>query len=263
VSETVQETAPAETKKCIACGNEILRDTTPCPICKSDPIGEECNNCKKRMPKGAPFCTECKLYQSKRKHLPTIATWFTLLLASFAVVSGVLSAWTYLAERDSHTRFKVTSADELHIYLKVWNTGRQPSMLVAYHLRFEGNLPIKDVMLQLSKDDVVAARNVIPAGQPVKIGLTMTGPSSLEIASTADKSQNTKDKLSKILGSQTVVLDVDVEESDDPRPGGFCNCIKPRTFHTQSDTFPVDRIKTFVVSRMSEGHNAESPLTSP
>jgi hypothetical protein len=182
--------------------------------------------------------------------------------AFIGVISAVIPAGSYFLERNSHTRFKVTSADDLHIYLKAWNTGRQPSTLVGYRLRFQNQLPIKDVTLQLRADDVVGAMNVIAPGKPVKIGLTMTGPESLEIVPTADEAQNTKDKIAKVLGSQPVVLEIDVEESDDPR-GGFCNYIKPRKCHTRSDTFPIDRIKAFVVSRMSEGQHAEVPSAAP
>ena len=262
MSASVPDAAPEETKSCVVCGTEIKRDITKkCPVCSSDPDGTTCSNCKKRLPSDASFCNECKTYQDFRQHFTIGATLLSLVIAGIAVVSGVRSAGTYLSERDSHTKFKVTSSDGLRIYLKVWNTGRQPSMLVGYHLRFAGNPPIHDVTLQLSSENVVAASNVIPAGQPVKIGLAMTGSESLQIISTAKNAPDTKEKLSMLIGSQPVVLDVDVEESDDPSEG-FCRCNKPRLFHTRRDTFPADRIRTFLVSR-SEVKLAEPQPTQP
>lgn len=253
--------APASTQ-CQACGNAILLGAKMCANCKF-PKGDvkQCVNCGKLMPHDVPFCNECKSYQ-KLRYFPVSATVIALFAAFIGVISAVIPAVSYFLERNSHTRFKVTSADDLHIYLKAWNTGRQPSTLVGYHLKFQKQLPIENVALQLSTDDVVGARNVIAPGQPVKIGLTMTESESLEIAPTVGEAQNTKDKISKILSSQPVVLEIDVEESDDPR-GGVCSYIKPRKFHTRSDTFPVGRIKAFVVSRMSEGQHAQVPPTTP
>lgn len=214
----------------------------------------KCNNCKKRMPKGAPFCTECNLYQSKRKHLPAIATWFSLLLASFAVVSGVLSAWTYLAERDSHTRFKVTSSDEHRVYLRVWNTGRKPSTLVGFRLVFD-DMPNKETMFELSDKDQPEATNVIASGSPVKIGLSIPMTEAIP-ASRLGKQYTDKERSTMLVSrwiDRPLTLEVNVEESNDPCCFGF----SWRPHHTRSEKFPAARISRFMTVTWRAGQNAD------
>lgn len=271
---TDAEAKPIDKKKCVICASEIPVEKEKCTYCLCDPDGQQCGNCKKRIPAGATFCNECKSYQngpqcdnckkrmpadskfcnecksyqSWRQYFNVVAIVLSLATAAGGVIKGLHLGAIYLSERDSHTKFKVTSADDLHIYLRVWNTGMKPSALVGYHLRFNGNPPLKDITLQLSEEDATNARNVIIAGSPAKITLT-TGRDSLAILPNAGIDQNTKAKLSPLLGPQTVILDVDVEESDDPT-AGFCPWIAPRKFHTRRDVFAIDRIKPFVIWNM-------------
>jgi hypothetical protein len=242
----VDPTRAEKKKKCVVCAGEIPADDKICPGCNRNPDGQQCDNCKKRMPAEARFCNECKSYQSWRWYFSVAA--FSLLAGVITAVQGLHLGATYLSELDSHTKFKVSSADERHLYLRVWNTGRKPSVLVAYHLHFNGNPPLKDATLQLSDENAAEARNVIVSGSPVKIELTM-GSDSLEILPDAGNNQNTKARITPGLGSQSVVLDVDVEESDDPSEG-FRPWITPRKFHTRRDAFSIDRIKPFIVWNM-------------
>ena len=97
-----------------------------------------------------------------------MATILSLVLASFAICNGVYLAASYLSDRDSYTRFKVTSANDDHVILKAWNTGRRPSTLVAYRVICD-EWPAKEVTLDLSDKDKLEAMNVIAPGNPVKI----------------------------------------------------------------------------------------------
>jgi len=240
---------PDKTKKCVVCNSEIPANAEICPICRCEPDGQQCDNCKKWMPLRAKFCNECKAYQSWRQYFNVGAIVLSLFGAFLGVSRTLHLAATYLSERDSHTKFKVTSADDRHVYLRVWNTGRKPSALVGYRLKFNGNPPLKDATLQLSDDDAAKAKNIVVSGRPAKIELTTSGTESLEILPNAGNEQNTKAKISTLLGSQTVLLEIDVEESDDPT-AGFWHWIEPRKFHTRSEAFPIDRIKSFVVWNM-------------
>jgi hypothetical protein len=216
-----------------------------------------CVNCGKLIPTGAKACATCKAYQPWWRILPNLAV-FLQAVAIVTLAEGAVSAWNYVADRNSHTRFKVTSADENHIYLRVWNTGRQPSTLVGYHLHFDGKVPLKDSELDLAEDDRREANSVIAPGAPTKISLTTSNMESLRAPPILVPEQNTKEALGKRLSSQLVVLKIDVEESDDPAEGPW-HWGAPRPFHTRCDTFRVDRIKPFILRNVRlEVRDAES-----
>lgn len=245
MSTTVTE-EPPRMRTCVACGaDKIAQGVEKCPNCGSVLDPKLCVICGKLIPAKAKICSICKAYQPWWRVFSNLAAAFPVM-AILALLSGVYTAATYLSDRNSNTRFKVTSANEHHIYLRVWNTGRKPSTLVAYHLHFDGKVPIKDTALQLSDEDILEARSVIAPGEPVKVSLTMSGTESLETPPILVQARNTKEEIGKRLGPQLAVLDIDVEESDDPGDG-FWHWGKARRFHRRSDTFPVDRIKEFIL----------------
>jgi predicted nucleic acid-binding Zn ribbon protein len=258
----------AQVKTCSACGKNILKGATICAHCKF-PLGKEvsgCINCGKLIPLGAPFCSECQLYTTGKRHFSAVAIPVALLAGIIGVVSAVLPAVSYFLERDSHTRFKVTSSDKDHVVLKAWNTGRKPSTLLSYRLIFNG-LPDKEMTLDLSHSDKLEAKNVIAPGAPVRIALTNPLPAMIPesrrgkqyLASEIDELRK------KPLSDLTMTLEIDVEESNDPvgsgylwvpvAPGGLTggvswNLLWPRLFHTRSDAFPGDRIQEFIEQKM-------------
>jgi hypothetical protein len=148
----------------------------------------------------------------------------------FGVLSSLFTALVYLLDRDSNTMFKVTGADNLHIYVKAWNTGRQPSTLVQYTLLVEGKLPMRNIPLDLSKADRREGKNVIASKEPVKIALSVKDLNWLPKPDhpegfTATEFDDFKDRL--------VTLRIDIEESNDSDAHW-------------SDTFPADRIRDFL-----------------
>ena len=226
-----------EKKKCVVCGSEVSRDEkASCPVCHFNPDGMTCNNCKKRIPMKAVFCNECKTYQGVRQYFNIAATVLSLMLASFAVINGVYLAATYLSDRNSHTRLKVTGAEQNLIYLKVWNTGRKPSTLVTYRLKFDGLPKAKELTLQqFNETSTPEAQNLIlPGKDPVTISLGL--PIRADLPEPQRSKQYSDDELGPLkkapLGQISAVLEVDVEESDDEG-----------TTELRQDHFRADRIE--------------------
>jgi len=250
---------------CFACGEAMPKSAKMCSKCKF-PMGEvqQCVNCRRLIPYRASFCNECKSYQ-KLRYFPVSATVIALFAAFIGVISAVIPAFSYFLERDSHTRFKVTSSDKDHIVLKAWNTGRKPSTLVGYRLIFN-KLPDKEKMLDLSHTDKLEARNVIAPGAPVKIALTNLSPEMI-LERRRGKQYAPSEIIElrkKPLSDLSMTLEIDVEESNDagtgsfwplPVPGslseiGFWYFLWPRQVHTLSDTFQADRIQEFIQQKM-------------
>jgi hypothetical protein len=199
------------------------------------------------MPKEASRCTECSSFQGGAKYFLFYASLAALISASFGLVSGGVSGFSYVADRNSDTKFKVTSSDERRVYLKVWNTGRKPSTLIGYRLIFD-KAPNKEAMLDLSDKDQPAATNVIEPGSFVKIGLAI--PLEEMIPKSRKQSQYSEKERRELLPSpwpeQPLTLELDVEESDDP----CCFGIPIRTYHTHKDKFPAGRISQFIIGSM-------------
>jgi hypothetical protein len=221
-----------------------------------------CVGCRNPLLAGATICSRCKEYQSCRRYFPVTATIIGLVGGLIGVIAAVVPAVSYFLDRDSHTRFKVTSSNENQVYLKVWNTGRKPSTLVGYRLIFD-DLPGKEVMLGLDKVNKEAANNVISPGAPIKIGLTRPLPSTIP-PSLALREYGDEEILKLLDGKPftdlKLTLQVDVEESDDPGwdplgfillrqlnwMGRFRWLLAPRQYHTRRDQFRADRIEEFI-----------------
>jgi hypothetical protein len=238
-----QREAPPK-RKCIACENDLGEDLTYCRICRSDQDPKLCAVCKKAMPKAAKRCTKCSSFQGVAKDVLFYGSLATLL---FGLISGGVSGFSYVADRNSDTKFKVTSSDERRVYLKVWNTGRKPSTLVGYRLIFD-KTPNKEAMLDLSDKDQPDATNVIAPGNFVKIGLTL--PLEETIPASRKRNQYTDKERRELLPSpwveQPLKLEIDVEESNDP----CCLGIPIRLYHTHTDKFPAGRISRFIIGSM-------------
>lgn len=244
VPEKAAETAPAK-KKCVACDNEIPADAITCPVCGLSSIGTDCKNCGKRIPAGAAFCTKCNLYQNKRKHLHVFDTVFRLILAFFAVLSGVFSAAAYLYDRNSDTRFWVTNADANVVHLKVLNTGRKPSRLVGYRLKFIGPRLISDSTLYQVEGD-----NVIGIGAPVTVGLSLDELSrSRKLIDNKQRYLKTdvKNLLAKDGEIWLVRVEVDIEES-----GHFWEPFSSPFVVQRSDTVPATQLAKFIIGRLPD-----------
>jgi len=197
-----------------------------------------CESCGEPLLRGATFCSHCKLHQGWRRNVPIGATIVTLAFTIVGIVSGVMPALNYYFERNSETRFKVTSSNANRLYLKVWNTGRRPSTLVAYRLLFD-DLPNRAIVLDLDTTTREAAMNVIAPGEPVKIGLTRpltTGSYSNQV------DQFLADRIKSVIAGRLpediqMTLVLDVEESDDS---------SGESYHTRRDRFSASRIREFI-----------------
>jgi hypothetical protein len=244
---TKAEDQAAPKQKCIGCENDLRDDLTYCRICHSAQDPKLCVVCKKAMPKEAKRCNHCSSFQGEAKYLMFGVSLATLLFTCFGLISGGVSGCSYVADRNSNTRFKVTSSDERRLYLKVWNTGRKPSTLVGYRLIFDKR-PDKEAMLDLSDKDQADATNVIAPGSIAKIGLAI--PLDATIPTSTRGKQYTEKERRELLPSpwveQPLTLEVDVEESSDP----CCFGIPIRFHHKRTDRFPAGRISRFIVGSM-------------
>jgi len=238
---------PAPREKCLVCGAPLLLPDMPkCEKCKSAQ-DEQCNVCGERMLPKAVFCNQCKSYQQTwRRVFANFALTTSLILAAFAVGSAVSSAFFYIRDYHSDTRFKVASAEKNVLYLNVWNTGNKQSTLLHYHLRF-GRIDINDVDLDLTRGDRQDAKNVIASGKPVKLGLW--APHDLVLTSSWTGREYEKAEIEHLLSDKNLRLEIEVEESDDPSREHLCGLIPARLFHTKSDEFAADRISDFIYAR--------------
>ena len=247
-----ETTVPPQKECCCECGAKLEpAEAAKCSSCESAQ-GEQCVNCRERMLRGAKYCVSCKSYQDKlRRHFPTITTISTLIGGFIVVCSALVSVTLYVADYHSHTAFRVTGVNGRFLYLKVWNSGRRPSMVVGYHLKF-GNLPIEQVSLDLSDADQQEGRSVIGLGEPIKIALTIP---KLELFKPAQPHQAHQIynpvEVRKLIDNHLLTLQMDVEESNDSSTPTFCGCWWHSPFHTRTDTFRADRITEFIANRMA------------
>jgi hypothetical protein len=204
-------------RNCITCGNELPEDGQ----CTAHKDAIICDTCGKAMPKDAKRCNACSTYK-RFPRMPLVTSVFTILGASTVVVSAAWSAYTYVTDARSHTQFKVATADASDIFVKVWNTGRKPSVLVGYRLRYD-KTPNPEVPLVLSTADNAEAKNVIAAGGTVLV--------ALERPSTSDAPA-----LPATSSPQGMTLRIDVQESSDD----------PGEAHRREDSFSSERIAAFL-----------------
>jgi len=194
----------------------------------------KCVICREPVPELAKKC-KCGAYTSKFwRGFFFVATVLVVPGAIVALASGVMPAYFYVSDYNSHTHFKVAGADENNVFLKVWNTGHKPSALLHYHLIFDAIKDrTKEITLEVGHEDKGA--DVVTSGNPVQIALTTPAG--------RPATEYTPDEVKELIGKQQLAdigmtLKVDVEESNS-KPGG----------ETRSDQFPADRIREFVKAR--------------
>jgi hypothetical protein len=240
--------APRKTKRCPECDSEIPEHATKCKECGAQQGAvKPCVVCRQPIPEEALRCNACQVYQNRwLRHFPVSATAIALIAAFIGVVSAVLPAISYFRERDSHTRFKVTAAIPTRLYLKVWNTGRKPSVVIAHRLKF-GDLSIETVPLDLSDEDKEAGTNVITSREPIRIGLWKP---KLEIYKPGHKQKYQRAEIDKQFSTdKPVTLELDIQESNDPWTG-FGRCTPPRPFHRRMETVPARLIHDFILGQL-------------
>lgn len=223
---------------CVACGNELPDSTSACADCASSRQVRTCEICAEPLPLKAKRCNKCGSYEGIRRHVPFWGSFLLVVSTIVTLISATYSAVVYVADRNSDTQFKVTSADESRIHLRVWNSGRKPSTLTSFRLVFDAQ-PAKELMLELSKDDKVNASSVITGSTPQAVALSR----SLDDTVPDDRRalQYTADELKKLLGTdswinQKLTLKVDVQESNDGAG----------SYHTREDRFAAFQISDFL-----------------
>jgi len=187
------------------------------------------------MPAGALRCNECNTYKKYRR-LPIWTAFASTITGPLALITAIISLSVVFYEARSHTRFKMGTADDEFIHVKVWNTGKKPSALVRYRLQFD-NLPGKEVVLVLKAEDVAASRDVVVSPAPVDLSLAV--PDWTHLPDDIKANQFTKDEVTGLPGwesSQPMTLIIDVQESSDDAGG----------HHEGKDHFLSGRISRFI-----------------
>lgn len=222
---------------CQTCKADLPKPgATFCRECYSWQV-PKCDVCQQQLPEGAKRCNGCGTYKKGfLSHLPLSQDVLTLLVALVAVISPLITGVLYSYDRQSHTKFRVGGADDKHVYVKVWNTGRQPSKLLGYHLSLKNTgLHDETVELDLSDEDRKHGNDVIALGQPVTIGLVSADPNWLP--NPGHTEGFTSDEFKKYDG-KPASLNIDVEESWWTR--------------TRSDDFSVRQIRAFLCGVCSD-----------
>lgn len=214
---------------CKACYAKLTDGVLFCKVCNSWQ-GKQCVSCNRWLPVDAKRCDECEMYQQGLRRVFRLSeTTLALITALIAVISPVVTVALFLHDRPSNARFAVSGADDRHIYIKVWNTGRQSCTLVGYHLKLAGEFPIDDVELDLTDEDRKEEKDVVTSTTPVTIALVPSNPNWLPRPDhpegyTPDDFHQYEDRL--------VTLEIDVEESS-----GLAH---------KSSHFPIKRIRAFL-----------------
>ena len=240
MSEVLENAKPQRT--CIVCGDDLLPDGT-CGNCGSSQEKDFCETCRKAMPAGAKHCNACNSYKKWRRHLPIVSAIASMSGGSVLVASAVVSVFLFFYKSCSDTHFRVGRSEtasvgaEAPIYVKVWNTGREPSTLVGYHLLFD-NVCGKETTLALTPSDSTEAKNVIASGAPVVIKLTT--PPRDQLPKSLRDIQYQKSDVEPLDWQHThpMTLIIDVQESYN----------HPGRHHPLKDQFLSERIASFIAS---------------
>ncbi len=187
---------------------------------------------------GAVRCNACGSYRKWRRYVNFSTAVPTLLLGILgAIVTAVLPLWTIFKERNSNTVIKVTGSDDAQIYVKAWNTGRQPSALIRYRLKFDQlrSAEGKEATLELSDEQQRTHSVIEPKEKPVTLNLSVPRLRDLLL------SQYSTDEIRAHLQERPwkdipVTLEIDVQESHD-RAG---------TVETRRDPLRADQIAKFL-----------------
>jgi len=208
---------PTSQRPCDWCGKEMDAEAKFCLNCKYAQ-GRQCAICKAPMWQGAVRCNACGTYRKWRRIVNFSTAVPTLLLAVLgAVWTAVIPLLAYYNERNSHTSIKVTGSDENQIYVKVWNTGRKPSALIRYRLKFDrmtGSAE-KEATLEPNDEQQRTQSVIEPKEKPVTLALSVPRLKDLL------KTQYTPEEVAAHLANRgswstiPVTLEIEVRESDD------------------------------------------------
>jgi hypothetical protein len=230
-----------EPDPCKACGSVLQQGAKLCKECGSWQ-DHQCDACKQWLPFDAKRCNACSTYLvGWFKRIPISQNILALIIALVAVISPAVTVLMYVLDRPSYTRIKVSGADDKRIYVKVWNTGKQPSRLLGYHLRLGGQFPIPDVELDLTDKDSKEGKNVVSSASPATIALT---PTNRDWLPRPDQPDGYTSEEFKPFEEREIALTIDVEES-----WGFPKWLRlPKSwnFSERSDEFPVRRLRAFL-----------------
>jgi hypothetical protein len=166
-----------------------------------------------------------------------VATVLSVIVGFIGISKGLYLAADYLGDRHSHTMLKVTGASDSQVYLKIWNTGRKPSALLSYRLKFDQLSKGKEITLQQPIEDVLSDSTsvIAPGKEPITIKLGR--PRLVDLSDNQHQAQYSEEELrtlrGKEFGSVPVTLEIDVEESDDDEG----------TSHRRQDHFNAARIE--------------------
>ena len=253
----------ADKKPCVACGDDIPSRAKICSKCKSPQIDmKACPACREPIRPGAKVCNVCKTNQTIPRQFGTVATWIGYATGWVGILSIAFSAARYVGAYDSHTQFKVISSDPQHVFIRVWNTGQPPSILVGYRLIADES-PDKEMALEPSAEDTKTGANVITSARSVLLGLSPVLPADVPLArpqyTPAERAQIVNDG-KRPLNGLPMTLEMDVQESNDPRgtpwssllPKSFISkkyvrrVLAPREAHIRRDHFTANRIAAFI-----------------
>jgi len=235
-------------KPCVSCGEEIPLRATKCRVCKSAQEHWRCRVCKEPKLELNLRCNACGTPGDWRRFIPFSQTVLALLIALFSVLTTTIPAVSNFLDRHSNTSIKVTGSDANTIFVKVRNSGRQPSELVSYQLHF-GDVKIEDAELILGQIDQQPSDTVIKPGDPVKIGLTTRIGQELQLKPKLGGGAYTEREIEEQLHKATVELDVRVQESGD----------EAGNHQTRPASFTGDLIKQFVKGGIHWSHPGIGP----
>jgi hypothetical protein len=229
-------------KSCASCNTVKFDDGQPCPVCAAVPAGAHCGVttcvvCRKMMPAEAWRCSSCSTYKNWPR-LPILTTIASICGGTIAVASAVISIYWFIHLYSSHTYLKVGRSRQSAIFVKFWNTGRNPSTISGCRLVFDA-LPGKQATLDLIPSDSADAKSVIANGPPVVIGLTRARMDELPPA--VRKTELQHDDLAALPGwpaAQQLTLVVNVQESSDT----------PGTYHVLEEKLVSKPIASFLAS---------------
>jgi hypothetical protein len=223
--------ATAKTDTCPYCGDVLLPKATLCKLCKNHVNGPPCAICQVPIWPNSKRCNTCGTYQNRLlRKLPFSQVVLALLIALLAVISPAITALLYAYNYYSHIAFTVAGADNNRIYIKVWNTGRQPSVVTDCTLRATSQTSISIPALILDPSDRGSEKNVISSSNPVTLALINDTPGWL--SNPGHVEGFTRQQFDRMKNDQLTMTVVSVESNS------------RKTIMTE--TFPAGRIRDFL-----------------
>lgn len=195
---------------------ESTAGENPYKDCGTTPDVISCALCKEPIPRGAKVCKVCKAYQNSwPRRLLLAGTMAPQVVAVLAIVSNILLISTLL-DTESHTDFRVASADNTEIHLRIWNSGKKASSLLSFQLTFD-DVDVGPVVLMVNPDDEDKV-SVIEPGNPITVLLNAPHTPDLQLHTKSGIALSPQDALVRIGNSKKMRMEVEIQESDGVRP---------------------------------------------